>query len=77
MDKVNPGSLILSGIMMLEHLGWQSPADLILNALQATIKDKTVTYDLERQMTGAKKLKTSEFGEAIVKNMKSSAAVTA
>ncbi|PCI40481.1 MAG: isocitrate dehydrogenase (NADP(+)) [Elusimicrobia bacterium] len=68
-DKVNPGSLILSGVMMLEHLGWQKAADLTLKALTKTIADKTVTYDLHRQMEGATKLKCSEFGEAIVKNM--------
>jgi isocitrate dehydrogenase len=69
-DKVNPGSLILSGVMMLEHLGWQEAADLVFNGLEKTIQDKTVTYDLERQMDGAKKLKTSEFGAALIKNMK-------
>ena len=68
-DQVNPGSLILSGVMMLEHLGWQEAADLIVKGLEATIQAKTVTYDLERQMPGAKKLKCSEFGAAIVKNM--------
>ena len=68
-DMVNPGSLILSGVMMLEHLGWQAAADLVLKGLEGAINAKTVTYDLERQMEGAKKLKTSEFGAAIVKNM--------
>jgi isocitrate dehydrogenase len=68
-DMVNPGSLILSGVMMLEHLGWGEAAQLVVKGLEATIAAKTVTYDLERQMTGAKKLKTSEFGAAIVKNM--------
>ena len=68
-DMVNPGSLILSGVMMLEHLGWQEAADLTIKALEKTIQQKTVTYDLERQMEGAKKLKTSEFGAAIAKNM--------
>ncbi len=68
-DMVNPGSVILSGVMMLEHLGWQEAADLIVSALGATIQKKTVTYDLERQMQGAKKLKTSEFAQAIVTNM--------
>ena len=68
-DQVNPGSLILSGVMMLEHLGWQEAADLIIKGFEATIAAKTVTYDLERQMPGAKKLKCSEFGAAIVKNM--------
>ncbi|MDE2511054.1 MAG: NADP-dependent isocitrate dehydrogenase, partial [Elusimicrobia bacterium] len=68
-DMVNPGSLILSGVMMLEHMGWQEAADLIIKGLEATIAAKTVTYDFERQMTGATKIKCSEFGAAIVKNM--------
>ncbi len=72
-DVINPTSLVLSGVMMLEHLGWQEAADLIVRALETTILNKTVTYDLERQMTGATKLKTSEFGEAVIKNMKSAA----
>jgi isocitrate dehydrogenase len=55
--------------MMLEHMGWQEAADLIVKGLEATIAAKTVTYDFERQMEGAKKLKCSEFGAAIVKNM--------
>lgn len=69
MDKVNPSSLILSGVLMLEHLGWQEAADKIVNALEASIGRKHVTYDLERQMEGATKLKTSEFGSAIIENM--------
>lgn len=69
MDKVNPSSLILSGVMMLRHLGWNEAGDIIENALEKTISQKTVTYDLERQMTGAVKLKTSEFGEKIIENM--------
>ncbi len=69
MDKVNPSSLILSGVMMLRHLGWNEAGDMIENALEKTISQKTVTYDLERQMTGAVKLKTSEFGERIIENM--------
>ncbi len=68
-DKVNPGSLILSGAMMFEHLGWDAAAAMIIDALEKTISDKTVTYDLERQMTGATLLKCSEFAEAIVRNM--------
>ena len=68
-DMVNPGSLILSGVMMLEHLGWQEAADLIISALEATFLKKTVTYDLERQMTGATKVSCSGFGKAIVENM--------
>jgi len=68
-DKVNPGSLILSGVMMLEHLGWQEAADLIKKALAATVAAKTVTYDLERNMKGARKVKCSEFGRAIIDNL--------
>jgi isocitrate dehydrogenase len=68
-DMVNPGSVLLSGVMMLEHLGWQEAADLSVQALEATIRQKTVTYDLHRQMEGATKLSCSAFGEAIVKNM--------
>jgi len=68
-DKVNPGSLILSGVMMLEHLGWQEAADRIKKALAATVAAKTVTYDLERNMPGATKVKCSEFGRAIIKNL--------
>ncbi len=68
-DKVNPGSVILSGVMMLEYLGWQEAADLIVKGLEAAINSKTVTYDFERQMTGAKLLKCSEFGDAIIKTM--------
>ncbi|HLH76731.1 MAG TPA: NADP-dependent isocitrate dehydrogenase [Candidatus Binataceae bacterium] len=68
-DKVNPGSVILSGVMMFEHMGWQELADGIVRGLERTIGNKTVTYDFERQMTGAKLLKCSEFGRAIVENM--------
>ena len=68
-DKVNPSSVILSGVMMLEYLGWDEAGDLIIKAMEKTISDKTVTYDLERQMDGAKLLKCSEYGEAIAANM--------
>ncbi|HEY8131747.1 MAG TPA: isocitrate dehydrogenase (NADP(+)) [Thermoanaerobaculia bacterium] len=68
-DRVNPGSLILSGVMMLRHLGWFEAADAIERAIAKTIDQKRVTYDLERQMQGAKLLKTSEFGRAIVENV--------
>ncbi len=68
-DKVNPGSVILSGVMMLEHLGWQEAADMIVKGLEASIDAKRVTYDFHRQMEGATLLKCSEFGEEIVKNM--------
>jgi isocitrate dehydrogenase len=69
MDKVNPGSLILSGLMMLEHLGWMEAAELIRRGLERTIGEKLVTYDLARQMAGAKEVKCSEFGRAIVERM--------
>jgi isocitrate dehydrogenase len=68
-DKVNPSSLILSGVMMLEYLGWQEAADLIVKGIEKSIEKKTVTYDFHRLMEGATLLKCSEFGEAIVKNM--------
>ena len=66
LDKVNPGSVLLSGVMMFEHLGWQDAADDIVRALEATIADKIVTYDFARQMEGATEVKTSEFASAIV-----------
>lgn len=68
-DKVNPGSLILSGVMMLEYLGWKEAAQHVESGLAKTIQQKRVTYDLERQMSGATLLKCSEFAEAIVENM--------
>ncbi|MHA7098985.1 NADP-dependent isocitrate dehydrogenase [Roseivirga pacifica] len=68
-DKVNPGSVILSGAMMLEYMGWQEAADLIYAGLEKAIASKRVTYDFERLMEGATLLKCSEFGEEIVKNM--------
>jgi isocitrate dehydrogenase len=69
LDKVNPGSLILSGAMMLEHLGWTEAANLIHEALERTIGKGIVTYDLARQMKGAKEVACSGFGRAIVENM--------
>jgi isocitrate dehydrogenase len=68
-DKVNPGSLILSGEMMFRYLGWDEAADLIISSLEKTIAQKRVTYDFERLMTGATLLRTSEFGQAMVENM--------
>ncbi|MFZ1395982.1 MAG: isocitrate dehydrogenase (NADP(+)) [Candidatus Promineifilaceae bacterium] len=68
-DMVNPGSLILSGVMMLEYMGWTEAADLVVDAMTKTIQNKTVTYDLHRQIEGATKLACSEFGKAIVANM--------
>ncbi|HXY92637.1 MAG TPA: NADP-dependent isocitrate dehydrogenase [Acidimicrobiia bacterium] len=65
-DKVNPGSVLLSGVMMFEHLGWQEAADHIIRALEATIAEKIVTYDFARLMDGATEVKTSEFAQAIV-----------
>ena len=69
LDKVNPGSVILSGVMMLEYMGWKEAAALINKGLEAAIANKRVTYDFERQMEGATLLKTSEFGQEIIKNM--------
>ena len=68
-DKVNPGSVILSGVMMFEHMGWRNVAELIVKALEKTVLDKDVTYDLHRQIEGANLLKCSELGDAIIKNM--------
>ncbi|MZP29706.1 isocitrate dehydrogenase (NADP(+)) [Heliobacterium undosum] len=69
LDKVNPGSVILSGVMMLEHLGWQEAADLIIKGLQKAIEDKVVTYDLARLIAGAREVKTSEFAQAVIERM--------
>lgn len=69
LDKVNPGSLILSGAMMLDYMGWLEAADILRNSLVVTISQKTVTYDLARQMEGATEVKCSEFAQAMVKNM--------
>lgn len=69
LDVVNPGSVILSGVMMLEHLGWQEAADLIYQGLTKSIDSKTVTYDFARLMEGATKVKTSEFADEIIKHM--------
>ena len=68
LDKVNPGSFILSGVMMLEYLGWNEAADLIVKGFEKTILQKKVTYDFERLMSGAKLVKCSEFGDAIIEN---------
>ena len=69
MDKVNPGSMILSAVMMLEHLGWSEAGKLVTNGFEKTIEQKKVTYDLERQVDGAILVKCSEFAHAIVENM--------
>ena len=68
-DMVNPGSVILSGVMMLEYMGWNEAAALIIKGLQGAIQKKRVTYDFERLMDGATKLKCSEFGKEIINNM--------
>ena len=70
LDKVNPSSLILSGVMMFQHMKWNEVADLIVKGIESSIGQKRVTYDLERQMEGATLLKTSEFAKAIIENMK-------
>ncbi len=69
MDKVNPGSVILSGVMMLQYLGWQEAGELIERAMGKTIQSKVVTYDFARLMEGVKEVRSSEFAEAIVGNM--------
>ena len=68
-DKVNPGSVVLSGVMMLEHLGWGEAAKLIIKGLETSIANKTVTYDFARLMEGAREVKCSEFGDLVIKNM--------
>jgi isocitrate dehydrogenase, NADP-dependent, prokaryotic type len=69
LDKVNPSSVILSGVLMLEHLGWKEAADLIIQAMEKTIASKVVTYDFARLMDGATEVKCSEFGNELIKNM--------
>jgi len=68
-DVINPGSVILSGVMMLRFLGWKEAADLVESGLERTIEQKKVTYDFERLMEGATKVKTSEFANFIIENM--------
>ena len=68
-DVINPSSVILSGVMMFEHLGWDEAGKLITDGIVKTIAQKKVTYDLARLMEGANKVKTSEFGDAIIENM--------
>jgi isocitrate dehydrogenase len=70
LDVINPSSVILSGVMMFDHMGWPEAGKMITNGIVKTIKQKRVTYDLERLMTGATKVKTSEFADAIIDNMK-------
>ena len=69
LDKVNPSSVILSGVLMLEHLGWNEAADLITKSMDHTIGSKVVTYDFARLMDGATEVKTSEFADALISNM--------
>ncbi|EGQ3896311.1 NADP-dependent isocitrate dehydrogenase [Staphylococcus pseudintermedius] len=69
LDKVNPSSVLLSGVMLLEHIGWQEAADLITNSVEKTIASKVVTYDFVRLMEGATEVKTSEFADELIKNL--------
>jgi len=71
-DKANPTSMILSGVLMLEYIGWLEAAEMIKRGIEETVRQKTVTYDLERQMEGARLLKCSEFGDALIRNLSSS-----
>ncbi|PSP44213.1 NADP-dependent isocitrate dehydrogenase, partial [Halobacteriales archaeon QH_10_70_21] len=68
-DKVNPTAMILSGRIMLEFMGWSDAADLVRDAVERTIVDRKVTYDIERQIEGGEKLATSEYAEAVVDNL--------
>ena len=68
-DKVNPGSVVLSGEMMFRHLGWVEAADLIVKGMEGAISARTVTYDFARLMDGAKEVKCSEFGDAVIRHM--------
>jgi isocitrate dehydrogenase len=68
-DQVNPGSVVLSGEMMLRHLGWNEAADLIIKGMDGAIAAKTVTYDFARMMDGATQVKCSEFGDAVIRHM--------
>jgi isocitrate dehydrogenase len=69
LDKVNPGSVVLSGEMMLRHLGWNEAADLVIKGMDGAIAAKTVTYDFARLMQGAREVKCSEFADAVIKAM--------
>ena len=68
LDQVNPGSVVLSGEMMLRYMGWTEAADAIISAMDKTIGQKIVTYDFARMMPGATKVKCSEFGDALIRN---------
>ena len=69
LDRINPGSLILSGALMFDYLGWQDVGRKIVKAMEKTISGKTVTYDLARQMDGAREVKCSEFASAVIENL--------
>jgi isocitrate dehydrogenase len=69
LDKVNPGSVILSGEMMLRYMGWLEAANAIITAMDRSIAQKTVTYDFARLMQGATEVKTSEFGDTLIRNL--------
>jgi len=69
LDKVNPGSLLFSGVMMLRYIGWHEAADMIVKAYEKTVSQKIVTYDFARQMEGAREVKTSEFASAVISNL--------
>jgi isocitrate dehydrogenase len=69
LDKVNPGSLLFSGVMLLRYIGWREAADMIVRAYEKTVSQKIVTYDFARQMEGAKEVKTSEFASAVIGNL--------
>jgi isocitrate dehydrogenase len=71
LNKINPGSVILSGVMMFEYMGWNEVAELIVKGMEGAIKSKRVTYDLARQMPGAKEISTSDFGDQVIAGMKS------
>jgi isocitrate dehydrogenase len=71
LDKINPGSVILSGVMMFEYLGWKEAAKLIVKGMENAIKAKRVTYDLARQMPGSTEVSTSAFGDQVIAGMKS------
>ena len=73
LDKINPGSVILSGVMMFEQMGWQEAADLIVAGVEKAIASKTVTYDLARQMPGSTEVSTSKFGDVVIAGMRGTA----
>ena len=72
-DKVNPSAMILSGRIMLEHLGWEDASELIYDAIEEAVLDKRVTYDIERQLDDAERVGTSEFADFVIENIESNA----